>query len=153
LDVEMMNDQQVSIYHSVPGGSDLLSWFGQVPSFHDAEILSLYLCRRGQSILRLHGWIMGKIGHDGYLMLDKHAVVTFMLEGVMDLQLDGFSSQNVIGGLTLRHAPDRADRRPYLTLTPLPEDIEIQIEPCFGMVGLIRARSVAISFESGKPND
>jgi hypothetical protein len=150
----MTNDQQASIYHSVPGGSDLLAWFGQVPSFHDAEILSLHLCRRGQSVLRLHGWITtSKDGHDGYLVLDKHAVVTFMLEGVMDLQLDGFSSQNVIGGLTLRRAPDRADRRPYLTLAPLPEDIEIQIEPCFGMDGLIRARSVAITFEPGKPDD
>lgn len=141
------------IYHTVPGGSDLLAWFGQVPSFHDAEILSLYLCRRGQSTLRVHGWIMGKVGDDGYLVLDRHAVVTFMIEGVMDLQLDGFSHQNVIGGLTLRRAPDRADRRPFLTLTPLPEDIEIQIEPCFGMGGLIRARSVAITFEQRMPND
>lgn len=142
-----------NIYHTVQGGSDLLTWFGQVPSFHDAEILSLHLCRKGQSILRLHGWIMGKVGDDGYLVLDRHAVVTFMLEGVMDLQLDGFSHQNVIGGLTLRRAPDRVDRRPYLTLPPLPEDIEIQIEPCFGMDGLIRARSVAITFEPGKPDD
>jgi len=151
----MMNDQQASIYHSVPGGSDLLAWFGQVPNFHDAEILSLYLCRRGQSVLRLHGWIMGEVGHDGYFVLDKHSVATIMLEGVMDLQLDGFSSQNVIGGLTLRRAPDRVDRRPYLTLTlaPLPDDIEIQMEPCFGMDGRIRARSVAITFEPSKPND
>jgi len=29
--------------------------------------------------------------------LDKHALVTFSFEGIMDLQLDGFSGQNVAG--------------------------------------------------------
>jgi len=70
----------------------------------------------------------------------------------MDLQLSGFSKQNVIGGLTLRRAPSRPDRRPHLTLNPLPDDIEIELEPCYGLDGLIRARSVAIAFQPGKPN-
>jgi hypothetical protein len=47
----------------------------------------------------------------------------------MDLQLDGLSIQNVIGGLVLRRAPDRPERRGYLALDPLPQDIEIELEP------------------------
>lgn len=148
----MTNDQQASTYHSVPGGSDLLDWFGQVPRFHDAEILSLYLRRRGHGALRLHCWLTtNKVGQDGYLALDKHAIVTFTLEGVMDLQLDGFSAQNVINGLILRRAPDRVDRRSYLILPPSPEDVEI--EPCYGMSDLIRMRSISIALEPGKPED
>jgi hypothetical protein len=55
-----------------------------------------------------HGWInTGKVGQDGYFVLDRHAIVTFTLSGVMDLQLVGFSIQNVVGGLVLRRAPDR----------------------------------------------
>lgn len=141
------------IYDDVPGGADVVRWFGQEPTFHDAEILSLLLCRKGQSVLRLHGWInTGAVGQDGYFVLDRHAIVTFTLSGVMDLQLVGFSIQNVIGGLVLRRAPDRPERRGYLALDPLPQDIEIELEPCYGLSGLIRSRAVSIAFEPGKPN-
>ena len=149
----MTNEKDTAIYDAVPGGAKLVRWFGRVPSFHDAEILSLCLRRKGLSILRLHGWIMtGAVGPGGYAVLDRHAVVTFTLDGVMDLQLDGFSVQNVIGGLILRRAPDRPERRGYLALKPLPQDIEIELEPCYGLDGLIRARSVSITFEPGKPD-
>ena len=149
----MVSNKETSIYDAVSGGADLVRWFGQVPSFHDAEILSLDLRRKGQSVLRLHGWInTGKVGQDGYFVLERHAIVTFTISGIMDLQLDGFSIQNVIGGLVLRRAPDRPERRGYLALDPLPQDVEIELEPCYGLDGLIRARAVSITFESGKPN-
>jgi len=150
----MASNEETSIYDGVPGGADLLRWFGQVPSFHDAEILSLHLSRKGQSVLRLHGWInTGKVGQDGYFVSDRHAIVTFTLSGIMDLRLDGFSIQNVIGGLVLRRAPERPERRGYLALDPLPQDIEIELEPCYGLDGFIRARSVSITLKPGKPND
>jgi hypothetical protein len=149
-----MNDNNNSaIYDAVQGGTELVRWFGRVPTFHDAEILSLHLRRKGQSALRLHGWIgTGVVGQDGYHVLDRHAIVTFTLTEIMDLQLDGFSIQNVISGLILRHAPDRPERRGYLALDPLPQDIEIELEPCYGLSGLIRARTVSITFEPGRPN-
>jgi len=143
----------MTIYNTVSGGAELVNWFGRVPSFHDAEILSLHLSRKGQSVLRLHAWIItGEIGDDGYFVLDRHAIVTFTLNEVMDLQLDGSSFQNVISGLVLRHAPDRPERRGYLALNPLPQDIEIELEPCYGLSGLIRARAVSIAFEPRKPD-
>lgn len=149
----MASELETSIYDVVPGGTDLTRWFGQVPSFHDAEILSLHLRRKAQSVLRLHGWInTSEVGQDGYFVLDRHAIVTFTLSEVMDLQLDGLGIQNVIGGLALRRAPDRSERRGYLALDPLPQDIEIELEPCYGLSGLIRARAVSITFEPGKPN-
>ena len=146
----MAHNEETEIYDEVAGGADLVRWFGQVPSFHDAEILSLHLRRRGQSILRLHGWIMtGEVGQDGYLVSERHAIVTFTLSEILDLQLDGFSCQNVIFGLVLRRAPDRPGRE---VINPLPQDIEIELMPCFGVSGLIRARAVSIDFEPGKPN-
>jgi hypothetical protein len=148
----MTSNQEISIYEEVSGGADLVRWFGQVPSFHDAEILGLHLHRKGPSVLRLHGWInTGEVGQSGYFVLDRHAVVTFTLSEVMDLQLDNFSIQNVILGLILRRAPSRPERRGYLT-DPRPQDIEIELEPCYGLSGLIRARAVSITFEPGKPN-
>lgn len=148
----MANEQDPAIYHEVPGGPEIVRYFGRVPSFGDGEVLDLHLDRDGPSTLRVHGCVMtDRVGPDGTLALEHHAVVTFTLFGVMDLQLAGFSIQNVISGLILRRAPDRPKRRGCLALDPLPQDIEIELEPCYGLDGLIRARSVAITFEAGKP--
>ncbi|CAA2138478.1 hypothetical protein [Methylobacterium bullatum] len=149
----MASEKDLSIYHEIPGGPELVRHFGQVPSFHDAETLSLHLNREGPSSLRLHGWVnTGRVEVGSEFVLDRHAIVTFTLEGLMDLQLDGFSIQNVIGGLVLRRAPDRPERRNYLAVDPLPQDIEIELEHCYGLDGIIRARSVAITFEPGLPD-
>ena len=145
----MISDQIPHIYNEVPGGPELLSWFGRVPSFHDAEIISLDLRRSGKSFLRVHGW-MGteQVDENGYIVLDKDAFVTFTLQEIMDLQLDGFSQQNVIFGLKLQRATERG-RSNYYALPQSPEDIEIELEPCFGLDGVIRAKRVSISFEPG----
>lgn len=149
----MASEHDQIIYYELPGGAELLRWFGRVPSFHDAEIISLDLRRKGKSALSLHSWVgTDKVSEAGFIVLDRHAVVTFTLEGIMDLQLDGFSTQNVIGGLTLRRATDRPERRGYLALAPLPQDLEIELEPCYGLNGTIRARSVAITCQPGKPD-
>lgn len=119
-----------------------------------AEGLNPDLCRHGQSTLRVHGWVTtDRVAQDGSLVIDRHAVVTLALQGIMDLQLDGFSRQNVIFGLLLRRAPERPERRRCLAADPLPEDIEIELVPCYGLDGHIRARSVAITFEPGKPGE
>ncbi len=149
--VDMASYSEVQIYSEVLGGPELLRWFGQVPTFHDAEILGLNLCRSGLSTLTLHGWIMrDEISRDGFIVLDKHAIVTFTMEDIMDLQLDGFSHQNVIGSLKLQRATDRG-RGSYYPLPESPEDIEIELEPCFGLDGVIRAKRVSISFAPGLP--
>lgn len=36
-------------YSDVVEGDELLRWFGEVPTFHDSEILSLSLRRTGSS--------------------------------------------------------------------------------------------------------
>lgn len=141
------------IYDRIPGGSELLVWFGEVPTFHDAEIISLSLNRTGMSELKIYSWIMtGKTDPSGRVVLDKHAVVTFSLEGIMDLQLDGFSAQNVIQGLLLGPAKDRG-RGDFHAIPAAPDDIEIELLPCYGLDGFIRAKKVEISFIPGDPSE
>jgi hypothetical protein len=138
-------------YSDVTGGDELLAWFGEVPSFHDAEILSLSLQRTGASELKIHGWVMtGEVDPDGYCVLDRHAIVTFRFIDIMDLQLDGFSQQNVIAGLRLQRATDRG-RTGYYALPEEEDDIEVELLPCYGLDGFIRAKEVAISLVPGQP--
>lgn len=138
-------------YSDVTGGDELLRWFGEVPTFHDAEIVSLSLNRAGSSELKIHGWVTtDEVDPNGYIVLDRHAVVTFSFSGIMDLQLDGFSGQNVIAGLILQRATDRG-RAGYYALPEDKADIEIELLPCYGLDGFIRAKKVAISFVPGRP--
>lgn len=142
-----MTDHGKSIYQSIEGGPKLLSWFGRVPSFHDAEVLALNLERAGKSRLTLHGWNMtDTIDDKGFFFLDQHAVVTFHFEDVVDLQLEGFSHQNVINDLSL----SRVSTGPSHDIA-LSETYEILIEPCYGISGFIHARTISVSFVPGKP--
>lgn len=36
----------------IPGVEDVTRWFGEWPSFHDAEVVSLLLMLKGESVLR-----------------------------------------------------------------------------------------------------
>ncbi|NKK65730.1 hypothetical protein GFL88_19810 [Rhizobium leguminosarum bv. viciae] len=103
--------------------------------------------------MKIHGWIgTDAVDQDGYRGLDKHAVVTFSFEDILDLRLDGFSHQNVINGLVLRSATDRGRVGSY-ALPKGPEDIEIELRPCYGFDGFIRAKKVTETFRPGRPDD
>src|SRR6478735_208635 len=138
--------ESANIFETVPGGRELLDWFGRAPSFHDAEIMRLDLRRRAPSTLSLHFWnVRRELDEQGAYILDRHAVISFVMDELLDLQIDGFSHQNVIFGLMLRRAAPRADRRPFYALDPSDDDYEIKLEPCYGLSGLIRCRKLIIS--------
>ena len=91
------------------GGPDLLAWFdGRVPSFHDAEVLVLELDRGGATCrLRVHAFeITNEVDPAGYCVLARHALVSFVLSGVTDLELAGFNHQNVLSGLSISREVD-----------------------------------------------
>lgn len=141
----------MAIFEDIAGGRELLAFFGTAPSFHDAEVIGLTLDRAGESILQVHGWtVSGRRNPDGSSMLDKQAVVNFIFAGITDLSLEGFSQQNVIAGLLLQKARDRG-RSDFLRHSDSPEDIEVELLPCYGLEGFIRAREVKVSFRPGPP--
>lgn len=112
----------------IPGGRALLDWFGEVVDFADSEVVRIVLDRQGASQL--------------VIALDwpqKSAVVTFDLSAWIDLDLRGFSHQNVIGGLVLEHAADRDVAPSERGVGLEPGDWIIRLAPCFGAAGTIRA--------------
>jgi hypothetical protein len=147
-----MRNEKATIYAEIPGGPELLAWFGRVPGFHDAEIVQLELNRRRPSKLAIHFWnMLSDTDERGYFILDRHAVVTFTLVDIIDIQLDGFNHQNVLGSLHLLRGPERPDRETLYTSSLT--DYEIVLEPCFGTDGRIRCRSLTIALAPGKPDD
>lgn len=139
----------------VPGGKELVEWFGRVPRFHDAEILRLSLDRKGDSFLEVHTWAMtSQIDARGYFVLDKHVVVTFLFGSISGLKLDGFWGQNVIDRLLVRRYDSGCE---FLgteftsCATPDADHLGVVFEPTFGVGGAIYARGLRIEFKLGAP--
>lgn len=138
-------DETISILREVAGGPEVIAWFHGYPAFGDAEVLELRLVRTGKSLLRLAA-MTSKSGLGAGAPF-KHAVFEFALRDMIDVHLDGFSGQNVIGGLSLRRAPDQPIHRSLHGIGLVGGEVEIELEPCAGALGIIRCtiESIGIS--------
>jgi len=86
----------------LPGLEELVAWFGYFPSFHDAEVISVSLERAGASRISVHTFQMtNETDEKGRYICRKHVVVTFVLERIRDLCIEGFNRQNVLNGISL----------------------------------------------------
>ena len=124
---------------AIDGAQELYDWFGHWPSFHDAEVVSLHMNRVGPSSLVIHTWERtNQVDDRNYFILTKHVVVEFILIEVSELELGGFSSQNVLFGLDI----EKFD-----------EGFRLRLAPCYGLAGTIEAKIICIRLTPGKATD
>jgi immunity protein 50 of polymorphic toxin system len=122
----------------IPGAADLHDWFGYWPDFHDAEIISLHLNRKGVSSLRVHVWdTMKELDEKGHYVMAKDVVVEFVFDNVFELALNGFSQQNVISGLDVEKVGS---------------GFRLTLGACYGMAGSIEAERMSFRITPGKPS-
>ena len=127
----------MSSFEQISGSEDLIAWFGFWPSFHDAEVLSIHLNRASESSVVIHTWHRtDQVDRRGYFVLDKHVVVTFILEGIITVRLEDFNHQNVISGLSLE---------------TIASGYRLTLHPCFGAQGILEAKRVRITIQPGSP--
>ncbi|WP_158813762.1 hypothetical protein [Methylocapsa sp. S129] len=129
-------EETLAILKEIPGGPEVIAWFGGSLEFGDAEVLELRLVRKGLSTLRLAAMTSESGKYKGPSF--KHAVLDFTLRDMIDVHLDGFGRQNVIGGLTLRRAKDEALHPSLIGIGLVRGDVEIELQPCAGAFGMIR---------------
>jgi hypothetical protein len=121
------------------GADGIIAWFGEWPSFHDAEVVSVELNRAGISRIHIHYWNRSaNISLEGLRNVDNHCVVTFLLEGISFLELADFSGQNVISELQIEK--QEAGYR-------------LELFPCYCIAGYIVAKSIRVEFKPGIPDD
>jgi hypothetical protein len=145
--MEFSGAQNDTSWLDIRGGKELVAFFGHDPMFHDGEIIQTVLNRRSASTISIHIWGMENVDPV------RHAVVTLTFTDILDLQLENFSPQNVIGDLIIRPLKDLPERRIYYPRQQLPDDIEIELVPIYGLHGFIRAAAVSLSLVPGKPRD
>jgi len=126
---------------NLPGAESLVKWFGRWPSFHDAEIMSLYIDReRKASSMRIRAFTMsGKTDRNGYHIRERDALVVFEFSGISSLRIEGedADTQNVISSLLV----EKTNGGWHLVL-----------EPCYGIAGEIVARDLRVRLEATFPS-
>jgi hypothetical protein len=86
----------------------VLARFGEWPHFHDMEVVSVQMDRRGPD----RPWIefvvfvwkyTGRVAPEGHYEQEAHSLIRFRCERVMSNQLEDFNHQNVPDGLNFTH--------------------------------------------------
>jgi hypothetical protein len=120
----------------VAGEGTVISWFGRMPRFHDAELREIVLSSNGPNLLRILAWNMtDKTDEKGYFILEKHAVVTITLDAVTAVNLSDFN----LPGIILDMAVSR-----------LGDEFELAWTGSYGVEGAIRAKNLSFALEPGK---
>jgi hypothetical protein len=126
------------VWDRVEGFQVLVDWFGEMPSFHDGQMLSLTIDFPDRAMFQVHAWrITDQVDGQGYFVHDKDFVATFRLEEVslVDLETD-YQGPGIVN---------------FLELAELDEVLELTIYSVLGAGGRLRAGRIAIDFQPGKP--
>lgn len=116
----------------IDGASELRDWFDDWPSFHDAEVLEIFLSVEKPSRIRVRTWKVSiAVDPAGHSTRTKQAIVSFELRGLFGMELFEFGHQNVLGALLL---------------TSVDGGHRIEFEQLHGVGGWIAASEVTVSF-------
>lgn len=120
----------------IPGGAELVRWFGAAPSFHDAEVLALLLkTDDASSLVVRHSRVTRQKDERGFYMQDRAFIATFAMHQIDRLELRGFSGQNVLNSLSVAIRPDAAG-------------FDIELEDTYGIGGRMGCMTLSVSFEA-----
>jgi hypothetical protein len=76
----------------------LVEWFGYEHDMHDAEIQTIQLLHPPEvSVVRMRAYRMTpEIDTRGYYVLDRHAIVSFNLEGLKDIRIENWEFCSIL---------------------------------------------------------
>lgn len=140
-----------TLFAALPGGREVIDWFGFAPSFHDATVHSLDITQ-GSAVLRLNAFRMtSEVDEQGYYVLDRHARVEIRLSGLSALTLMGEACP-IVSELGIRRlAAIPPEWGPYGG--PNAGDFEVALETTYGFEGALFAKDVAFGLIPGKAQE
>jgi hypothetical protein len=136
----------MSVRADIPGWSQLVDWFGFEPDFHDAEVLGIDFRRAPlPTTLSVYTWRMtSEVDHNGFYVLDRHATVAFILEGVAVEEFKGWNHQNVLYGVSITRQASAFSVSQRFTL---------HLDSSFGLEATFTADAVTVDLIPGKIED
>jgi len=96
----------MSAYDRIINGDLITARFGQWPSFHDAEVISVLLGGHRPDKpfceMLIHTWMMtDQVDDRGYYVQERHTLVTFRFEELIESEFLNFNGQNCLLELSI----------------------------------------------------
>ena len=136
-------DSTIKILKEIEGGYAFLNWLGLNDSgklsFGDSEVAELNLNRTGKSFVKL---MVNQLSGENR----KMAYLYLFLIDTIDVSIEGFLNQNVIGELEIRRAEPEHVHPSLFGIGAVSPDHLILLEPCAGAFGSIKATIERIEF-------
>jgi hypothetical protein len=138
----LQSEMRLSEAPDIPGADAVVAWFGHWPTFHDAEVLSIFLDRTGESRIAIQVFEKTPdVASSGRHSLTKPATVTFCLEGflrdqhgITNNRIEFFNHQNVLSSVTV---------------TKTAEGHELVLDGIYGVDGAFHSERMSVKLESG----
>jgi len=121
---------------TISGADAVVAWFGEWPTFHDAEVLTLRIdCELKRSFLRVRVFTRSnRTDADGHFLRERDALVVFEFTGIRSMDLHG------------EDADIQNDRR--LRIDEMDNGYRIPLWPSYGLAGEIIVTALNVRIES-----
>jgi len=135
------------LFASLLGGQAVIDWFGFCPDFHDGELEKLELSG-GNATLRVRTHRMtSETDAKGFIVLDRHAVVTLHMRGVTGVKLGG-NADSIILDLVIRRLQTDGVRSDWETCAgPIAGNIEVVFDTAIGLYGSIFTKELEFELQ------
>jgi hypothetical protein len=137
----------LDVHLQILNSEKLTKIFGYWPSFHDAEVLEMYLSRGNVKadknlydfpflILKLFTWELTKdVNPQGYVICQKYTLVTLKFGDIDDFVMQGFNHQNALFEISIEKQERKVGVSPYF---------QVELNPAFGMGSSFKCLSVQV---------
>jgi Immunity protein 50 len=120
----------------IEGAAALLEWYGGMPSFHDSNVLDFSIDGNGSGRMSVQAFsTTDRIDEKGFFILDKHVIVTFLMDGITSVELSGFMQGAILFALDISKDQD---------------GFEMSIESSYGFGGSLKMQKLRMEFRPGK---
>lgn len=133
------------------GNSELVTQvFGRWPGFHDAEVVSVLMERRGPEGPSLTAKIYvfdssGEINASGHYILQNKVLVTLRFDGLVLERLQEFGHQNVLFHLHIRDSADEPlSVNQYYSDYVAETHFRVDLETSYGLSGCFACMSITV---------
>ncbi len=128
----------MSAHDRIINGDLITTRFGEWPSFHDAEVISVLLGghrpEKPFCETLIHSWITtDQVDAGAYYVREKHTLVTFSFEDLITSELMDFNSQNCLLELSIKEE-----------LMGGEIVLRVDFPTSFGLEGTIKCRRIVV---------
>ena len=130
--MKQMSETRPEWLAEIDGAEALFNWFGYWPSFHDATIISVHLDGHGTSSVRIQTCeVTSELDSKGYYIARKYVTVSFLLDGISDLELTGPPGSVIFGA----------------EISRTKQGFRLDLDPSYGLAGSLTAAKMRIEIE------